>query len=128
MFLASIAAIVVLAAILTKKPSTPAGAPAAAKVAEPLLVLCAAGLKPPVENIAREFEQAEGVKIQLQFGGSQTLLANLEVSQRGDLFIAAEDFYAQLAREKNLVREIIPQLKGLGAEGIVEYPLNKVVY
>jgi molybdenum ABC transporter molybdate-binding protein len=108
MFLASIAAIVVLAAILTKKPSTPAGAPAAAKVAEPLLVFCAAGLKPPVENIAREFEQAEGVKIQLQFGGSQTLLANLEVSQRGDLFIAAEDFYTQLAREKNLVREIIP--------------------
>jgi len=30
--------------------------------------------------------------------------------------------------EENVVREIIPQLKGLGAEGIVEYPLNKVVY
>jgi ATP phosphoribosyltransferase len=26
------------------------------------------------------------------------------------------------------VREIIPQLKALGAEGIIEYPLNKVVY
>jgi ATP phosphoribosyltransferase len=26
------------------------------------------------------------------------------------------------------VREIIPELKALGAEGIVEYPLNKVVY
>jgi ATP phosphoribosyltransferase len=26
------------------------------------------------------------------------------------------------------VREIIPQLKDLGAEGIIEYPLNKVVY
>ncbi|MDE3083622.1 MAG: ATP phosphoribosyltransferase [Verrucomicrobiota bacterium] len=30
--------------------------------------------------------------------------------------------------EENVVREIIPQLKRLGAEGIVEYPLNKVVY
>jgi len=27
-----------------------------------------------------------------------------------------------------VVREIIPQLKTLGAEGIIEYPLNKVVY
>jgi len=26
------------------------------------------------------------------------------------------------------VREIIPQLKTLGAEGIIEYPLNKLVY
>src|SRR5471032_886782 len=30
--------------------------------------------------------------------------------------------------EESVVREIIPQLKKLGAEGIVEYPLNKVVY
>jgi ATP phosphoribosyltransferase len=30
--------------------------------------------------------------------------------------------------EESVVREIIPQLKSLGAEGIVEYPLNKVVY
>ncbi|MSU70103.1 MAG: ATP phosphoribosyltransferase [Opitutaceae bacterium] len=30
--------------------------------------------------------------------------------------------------EERVVREIIPQLKKLGAEGIVEYPLNKVVY
>ncbi len=30
--------------------------------------------------------------------------------------------------DESVVREIIPQLKSLGAEGIVEYPLNKVVY
>jgi ATP phosphoribosyltransferase len=30
--------------------------------------------------------------------------------------------------EEDIVREIIPELKRLGAEGIVEYPLNKVVY
>jgi ATP phosphoribosyltransferase len=26
------------------------------------------------------------------------------------------------------VRDIIPKLKDMGAEGIIEYPLNKVVY
>ncbi|PTY03456.1 ATP phosphoribosyltransferase [Verrucomicrobia bacterium LW23] len=30
--------------------------------------------------------------------------------------------------DETVVREIIPQLKDLGAEGIIEYPLNKVVY
>src|SRR5262249_23236704 len=30
--------------------------------------------------------------------------------------------------DEKVVREIIPQLKGAGAEGIIEYPLNKVVY
>jgi ATP phosphoribosyltransferase len=30
--------------------------------------------------------------------------------------------------EKNLARLLIPQLKAAGAEGIIEYPLNKVVY
>ncbi len=30
--------------------------------------------------------------------------------------------------DERVVREIIPALKALGAEGIIEYPLNKVVY
>jgi ATP phosphoribosyltransferase len=30
--------------------------------------------------------------------------------------------------DESVAREIIPQLKALGGEGIVEYPLNKVVY
>jgi ATP phosphoribosyltransferase len=30
--------------------------------------------------------------------------------------------------DEAIVREIIPQLKALGAEGIIEYPLNKLVY
>ena len=30
--------------------------------------------------------------------------------------------------DEHVVRELIPKLKGAGAEGIIEYPLNKVVY
>jgi len=30
--------------------------------------------------------------------------------------------------DEKVVRELIPKLKRAGAEGIVEYPLNKVVY
>lgn len=110
LFLASVAAAVVLVLVLARKPADPATVPGA-PVQEPLLVFCAAGLKPPVEAIAHEFEQSEGLKVQLQYGGSQTLLANLAVSARGDLYLAAEDAYVQLARDKKLVREIIPLAK-----------------
>jgi ATP phosphoribosyltransferase len=30
--------------------------------------------------------------------------------------------------DEHVVRELIPKLKAAGAEGIIEYPLNKVVY
>ena len=30
--------------------------------------------------------------------------------------------------DEHVVREFIPKLKAAGAEGIIEYPLNKVVY
>jgi ATP phosphoribosyltransferase-like protein len=34
----------------------------------------------------------------------------------------------EVITDENVVRELIPQLKKSGAEGIIEYPLNKLVY
>jgi ATP phosphoribosyltransferase len=43
--------------------------------------------------------------------------------------LATSDWVAvETVIDEKIVREIIPQLKSLGAEGIIEYPLNKVVY
>jgi ATP phosphoribosyltransferase len=43
--------------------------------------------------------------------------------------LAGSDWVAvETIIDESVVREIIPQLKDLGAEGIIEYPLNKVVY
>ena len=75
---------------------------------EPLTVFCAAGIKTPVEAVARDYEKAFGVPVRLQFGGSQTLLANAEVAKVGDLFLPADDSYLQLAREKQLIAETMP--------------------
>jgi ATP phosphoribosyltransferase len=30
--------------------------------------------------------------------------------------------------DKRIVRDIVPGLKKAGAQGIIEYPLNKVIY
>jgi len=43
--------------------------------------------------------------------------------------LASPDWVAlETIIDESIAREIIPQLKALGAEGIIEYPLNKVVY
>jgi len=53
--------------------------------AEPLVFYCAAGIKPPVEEVVRAYEEEYGVTIRLQYGGSGTLLSNIRAAQVGDL-------------------------------------------
>ena len=79
-----------------------------AETTGPLVVLCAAGLKPPVEASALAFERELGIPVQLQYGGSGTLLANAQVSGRGDLFLAADESYLRAAIARGLVAEVIP--------------------
>ncbi len=76
-------------------------------VQKPLLVFCAAGIRAPVEAVARDYEQAFGVQVQLQYGGSGTLLSNLRVTQTGDLFLAADESYVRSARAAGLLAEVI---------------------
>lgn len=73
-----------------------------------LFFYCAAGIQRPVEKIVTEYEEQYGVPIRLQYGGSATLLSQLEASGTGDLYLAADDGYTDLAHEKGLVEERIP--------------------
>lgn len=75
---------------------------------KPLLVYCAAGLKEPVLAAAAEYKQKYGVEIQFNFGGSQTILAQAEVGKTGDLYLPADESYLALARQKNLIDEVLP--------------------
>jgi molybdate transport system substrate-binding protein len=78
------------------------------QAAESLFICCAAGIKGPVEAIAREYEKAFGTRVELTFGPSQTLLANITLTKRGDLYIPADDSYLDSARQKNLIAEVVP--------------------
>lgn len=98
-----LATAITLASLAACKP----GAPSSSSKA-PLLVHCAASLKAPVEAIARDYEKEEGVTVRLQFGASQTLLAGVEVSKTGDLYLPADDSYLVPAKEKQLVTTTIP--------------------
>jgi len=79
---------------------------------------------------ALEAESKVGLKMNLEQKNLDRLLRSLpalrnptvsHLSQPG--WVAVETII-----DEKIVRELIPQLKAAGAEGIIEYPLNKVVY
>ena len=43
-----------------------------------LILYCAAGLRLPIQKIVSDFENDYGVLVKIQFGGSGSLLANIE--------------------------------------------------
>ncbi len=79
-----------------------------AESGQTLQIYCAAGVKPPVEAVARAYEKEFGVTIQLQYGGSGTLLSNLRVAKGGDLYLAAGEGYMEAARGFGLLAEALP--------------------
>jgi len=43
--------------------------------------------------------------------------------------LSSDDWVAvEVMVEEKIIRDLIPKLKSAGAEGIIEYPLNKVIY
>ncbi len=79
---------------------------------------------------ALEAEAKVGLKMNIAEKNLDSLLQSLpalrnptisRLSQAG--WVAVETII-----DEHVVRELIPQLKEAGAEGIIEYPLNKVVY
>ncbi len=70
-------------------------------------LFCAASNQSVMEDIRRAYEAETGRKILIQYGASQTLLSQIEVSGTGDLFLPADDSYLTMAREKQLVNEML---------------------
>ncbi len=100
----SLVVLVLLGVLLTRlgqRPSQPIDKPE-------LVVFCAAGVKPPVVELARQFEQEYGVSVRFHFGGSGTLLSNLLIARQGDLYLAGDAGYVEKALEKGVVEEILP--------------------
>jgi molybdate transport system substrate-binding protein len=73
-----------------------------------LTVYCGAGVKAPVEAAARRYEEEYGVRVILQYGPSQALLAQARVSRKGDLYLPGDDSYLRMAQQEGLVGETFP--------------------
>jgi len=88
-------------------PTTSSTASSAAGDSQPteLFMYCAAGMRYAMEKVVAEYEQETGVQVRLEYGGSNTLLNKLEVNETGDLYLAGDNSYIQLAHEKGLTVE-----------------------
>lgn len=73
-----------------------------------LMLFCAAGMRPAAEKAIARYKDEYGIQVQIQYGGSNTLLSQIEVSQTGDLYLSADDIYIKQAQDKGLVKEAIP--------------------
>ena len=78
---------------------------------KPLMFFCAASNRAVMEKIVADYTREFSREIEIQYGGSQTLLAQLEVTGTGDLYLPADDSYLNMAREMELVAEILPIAK-----------------
>jgi len=89
-----------------------------------------------VETIAMLLEGAlaaeakVGIKMNIAEKNLAKLLKSLPALRNPTVSHLGQDGWVavETIMDEHIVREIIPQLKAAGAEGIIEYPLNKIVY
>jgi ATP phosphoribosyltransferase len=79
---------------------------------------------------ALEAEAKVGLKMNIAQKNLANLLQSLPALRNPTISnLSLEGWVAvETIIDEHVVRELIPQLKAAGAEGIIEYPLNKVVY
>lgn len=79
---------------------------------------------------ALEAETKVGLKMNIEQSRLASLLETLPALRRPTISNLSQPGWVAVETiiDEHVVREIIPQLKAAGAEGIIEYPLNKVVY
>lgn len=89
-----------------------------------------------IENIALLLRSAleahtkVGLKLNIEKSKLESILKDLPALRNPTINRLADEAWVAIDTilDEKVVREIIPELKARGAEGIIEYPLNKVVY
>jgi len=79
---------------------------------------------------ALEAEAKVGLKMNIAHKNLARLLAALPALRNPTISSLSQEGWVAVETiiDEHVVRELIPALKAAGAEGIIEYPLNKVVY
>ncbi|MEK7298139.1 MAG: ATP phosphoribosyltransferase [Planctomycetota bacterium] len=88
-----------------------------------------------IENLAMLFEGAIiarekiGLKMNVSNGALKQVLDKLPALRKPTISTLSEDagYAIETVIDETIARKIIPELKRAGAEGIIEYPLNKVI-
>ena len=79
---------------------------------------------------ALQSEGKVGLKMNVPKEKLDALMQHMPAMKRPTIsHLYGEDWVAvEIVVEENVVRRLIPSLKRAGAQDIIEYPLNKVIY
>ena len=75
-------------------------------------------------------EEKVGLKMNVKKENLKSVLAKLPALKKPTISGLSDDgwFAIETIIDEKVVRILIPVLKAAGAQGIIEYPLNKVIY
>ncbi|WP_448208348.1 molybdate ABC transporter substrate-binding protein [Azospirillum sp. sgz302134] len=74
--------------------------------AQELHAYVGAGLRPPVEALIEAFKAETGIVVHAEYGGSGQLLARINETRGGDLFIPGTTFYTDKLKEQGAVADL----------------------
>lgn len=74
-----------------------------AAAGDALEVFAGSASKPALEEVARRFEEATGARVLLHMGGSGTMLSQMELLRRGDVYFPGSSDFMEIAKRKGLV-------------------------
>jgi molybdate transport system substrate-binding protein len=80
---------------------TPATTPGSAQSA--IIVFAGAGLKGPLDEIGPAFTQKYGIPVQYNYGGAGTLVSQMNLTRKGEVFIPGSTVEFQTAKDQGLV-------------------------
>ena len=87
--------------------STSVGADGTASDGTEITLYCAASNRAVMEGVRKRYEAETGRRVSIQYGPSQTLLSQIEISKTGDLYLPADDSFLTIGAEKGLVLEVL---------------------
>lgn len=82
-------------------PASPGATPAAS--GQSILVFAGAGLKAPMEEIGPAFTQKTGIAVQYNYGGAGTLVSQMNLTRKGDVFMPGSTVEWKNAKAQGLV-------------------------
>ncbi|MBI5574070.1 MAG: molybdate ABC transporter substrate-binding protein [Elusimicrobia bacterium] len=87
--------------------------------AEELFFFCGAAVAVPMREIIKNYEKETGVKINVTYSGSGTLLSQMELTKRGDVYLCGSPDYIDIGVRKNLLIK--------GTDKIVSYLIPAII-
>ncbi|OGO19709.1 MAG: molybdate ABC transporter substrate-binding protein [Chloroflexi bacterium RBG_16_50_9] len=68
-----------------------------------LRIFAAAGAKPAIDEICQKFQEKYGVAVEASYGGGGEALSQMTLSRRGDVYVAPEQRFMEMAAEKQAI-------------------------